>query len=153
MCCRNHEFLSDKLTIDYQPLPEGRPPSIPADHQFECILQCGEGEGEGEVGDEERVKIVKITCVGRRDGQSMAAQAMLKKIHPCINNWGSLLRLYNTHHPSQSSSTTHDETISPVVAKGCGLLSGADQQLLHTLRQSMLQLAKQREEEEVSMSN
>lgn len=31
-----------------------------------------------------------------------------------------------------------------VVAEGCGLLSGADQQLLHSLRQAMTSLAQQR---------
>lgn len=112
---RNQGFLSDKLTLDLQPLPapseHTSSSEVPPGHQFECILRCGgEGDGGGE-----GVKEVRVTCTGKKDGQTAAAQAMLKvppchvsgvgllislilqKLHPYITNWGSLLKLYS--HP------------------------------------------------------
>ena len=78
---RNKDFLSDKLTVDFEPLPDVREcgSMVPADHQFECVLRCGDGEGE------EGVKQVRVTCVGKKDGQAMAAQAMLKVVCVCVS--------------------------------------------------------------------
>lgn len=37
---------------------------------------------------------VTVQCSNKRDGKQQAAQALLQAMHPYINNWGSLLRLY-----------------------------------------------------------
>lgn len=35
-----------------------------------------------------------VLCKNKRDGKQRASQAILQKLHPSINSWGSLLRLY-----------------------------------------------------------
>ncbi|XKL65723.1 hypothetical protein PGB90_009143 [Kerria lacca] len=40
---------------------------------------------------------ITVQCSNKRDGKQQAAQALLQALHPYINNWGSLLRLYNNH--------------------------------------------------------
>ena len=37
---------------------------------------------------------VKVVSGNKRDGKQMAAQAMLKRLHPKVDNWGSILRMY-----------------------------------------------------------
>ena len=74
---RNKDLLlSDKLSLDLRPLSDSQShasSSVPANHHFECVLRCGEEGGEGK-----GVVEVRVTCVGRKDGQQAAAQAMLK---------------------------------------------------------------------------
>jgi hypothetical protein len=66
-------LLSDKLSLDLRPLSDSQShassSSVPSNHHFDCVLRCGEGKGVVEV---------RVTCVGRKDGQQAAAQAMLK---------------------------------------------------------------------------
>ena len=61
--------------------------TIPPEHQFECVLRCGvgvcgggnEGGAAKRGGEVERDGCeVRVTCVGKKDGQLTAAQAMLK---------------------------------------------------------------------------
>lgn len=76
---RNQGFISDKLTLDLQPLPTTDTKEVPPGHCFECVLRCGEEEGGGmEEGGVREVREVRVTCTGRKDGQVVAAQAMLK---------------------------------------------------------------------------
>jgi len=37
---------------------------------------------------------VDVMCKNKKDGKQLAAQKMLQLVHPNINNWGSMLRLY-----------------------------------------------------------
>lgn len=50
------------------------------------VLKCGES--------------LEVTgpCLGRRNGQQLAAQAMLKLIHPHLHTWDTLLKLYADTH-------------------------------------------------------
>jgi hypothetical protein len=70
-------LLSDKLSLDLRPLSDSQShassSSVPSNHHFDCVLRCGEEGGEGK-----GVVEVRVTCVGRKDGQQAAAQAMLK---------------------------------------------------------------------------
>jgi hypothetical protein len=133
-------LLSDKLSLDLRPLSDSQShassSSVPSNHHFDCVLRCGEEGGEGK-----GVVEVRVTCVGRKDGQQAAAQAMLKKFHPFVTNWGSLLKLYSRTPPP---SPRQLELPPSSVAEGCGLLSEADQKLLHRLRESMFQLSRER---------
>ncbi|GFT92359.1 probable RNA-directed DNA polymerase from transposon X-element [Trichonephila clavipes] len=36
----------------------------------------------------------RVVCKNKRDGKHRASQAILQKLHPHINSWGSLLRMY-----------------------------------------------------------
>lgn len=38
--------------------------------------------------------VATVICRNKREGKQRAAQAILQLLHPQINNWGSLLRLY-----------------------------------------------------------
>ncbi|VDM44469.1 unnamed protein product [Toxocara canis] len=37
---------------------------------------------------------VSVECSNKREGKQKASQAMLKKLHPNLDTWGSLIRLY-----------------------------------------------------------
>uniref|UniRef100_A0A0N5AVM4 DRBM domain-containing protein n=1 Tax=Syphacia muris TaxID=451379 RepID=A0A0N5AVM4_9BILA len=47
---------------------------------------------------------VSVICSNKREGKQMASQAMLKKLHPQFDNWGSLIRLYG-----QETQQKHQE--------------------------------------------
>ena len=53
--------------------------------------------------------MLQIVCRNKRDAKQLAAQAMLQKLHPNLNNWASILRLYNS-----PSNTVFAETVSNV---------------------------------------
>ena len=36
----------------------------------------------------------KVICKNKREGKQRAAQAILQKLHPYLQNWGGLLKLY-----------------------------------------------------------
>ena len=38
--------------------------------------------------------VAKVYCKNKRDGKQRASQSILQMLHPHINTWGSLLRLY-----------------------------------------------------------
>ena len=35
-----------------------------------------------------------MICKNKKDGKQLAAAKLLQQLHPHINNWGSLLRMY-----------------------------------------------------------
>jgi len=37
---------------------------------------------------------VSVICKNKKDGKQLAAAKLLQQLHPHINNWGSLLRMY-----------------------------------------------------------
>ena len=37
---------------------------------------------------------VAVICKNKKDGKQLAAAKLLQQLHPHINNWGSLLRMY-----------------------------------------------------------
>lgn len=41
-------------------------------------------------------KLFLQLCRNKKDGKQRAAQEILQKLHPHINSWGSLLRLYGS---------------------------------------------------------
>ena len=108
---RNQGLISSMLTSHILPLEaasgcgEGCPEEGPSGHQFQFVLRCGgegggrgggegggggggvgggEGGGRGGGGEGEgRGWEVKVTCAGKKDGQTSAAQAMLKVMQGC----------------------------------------------------------------------
>ena len=121
---RNQGLLTSTLTSEIVPFSDTI--STPPGHQFEYVLHCGRGGGGGEGWE------VRVTCAGKKDGQTAAAQAMLKaipiscispfskspslsssvqKLHPYITNWGALLKLYS--HPPPSEVCSSDFQLSP----------------------------------------
>ncbi|CAG0879257.1 unnamed protein product [Darwinula stevensoni] len=51
-----------------------------------------------------------VMCRNKREGKQMAAQKILKLLHPYINNWGSLLRLYGTDEVKAARLESHQVT-------------------------------------------
>jgi len=37
-----------------------------------------------------------VTCQNKRDGKQKAAQKLLQKLHPNINYWGAMVRMYGS---------------------------------------------------------
>lgn len=91
----------------------------------ECTMQIGEHS-------------VTVQCDNKRDGKQQAAQALLQALHPYINNWGSLLRLYNNHTADHyqlgSRQVTEEKELED-------LKNRSSKALLTTLRHRMLKLS------------
>lgn len=81
---------------------------------------------------------VTVQCTNKRDGKQQAAQALLQTLHPYINNWGSLLRLYcnrtTDHYQFGPRNTTEDADIEETKHRSPNV------SLLNTLRERMLKL-------------
>ena len=81
-------LTKEELTTEMVPLSAcNHGDSVPPRHQYECILRCRVGKGRDEGGPQGAAKRdkeegddleVRVTCVGKKDGQATAAQAMLK---------------------------------------------------------------------------
>ena len=41
-------------------------------------------------------KEVRVICKNKKDGKQMASQKILRELHPQIQSWGALLRLYGS---------------------------------------------------------
>ena len=39
---------------------------------------------------------VEVNCTKKKEGRQLAAQKILKEMHPHIQTWGSMLRLYDS---------------------------------------------------------
>merc|ERR1719474_1293830 len=47
---------------------------------------------------------VAVICKNKKDGKQLAAAKLLQQLHPHINNWGSLLRMYGNRSISFKES-------------------------------------------------
>ncbi|XP_065226373.1 microprocessor complex subunit DGCR8-like [Planococcus citri] len=83
---------------------------------------------------------VTVKCTNKRDGKQQASQALLQALHPYINNWGSLLRLYcnrtTDHYLLGPRNTTEDADIEETKHRS------PNTSLLNTLRERMLRLSE-----------
>lgn len=104
--------------------------NIQIDHKVEsneCTMSLGE-------------HTVTVQCTNKRDGKQQAAQALLQALHPYINNWGSLLRLYcnrtTDHYQFGPRSTNEEADIEETKHRS------PNTNLLNTLRDRMIRLEK-----------
>ncbi|GMT28493.1 hypothetical protein PFISCL1PPCAC_19790, partial [Pristionchus fissidentatus] len=69
-------------------------------HQHELTMKVGKHE-------------VQVTCSNKREGRQKCAQNLLKKLHPALDTWGSILRLYSscTMDEQQETKKVRDEVV------------------------------------------
>ena len=55
---------------------------------------------------------VAVICKNKKDGKQLAAAKLLQQLHPHINNWGSLLRMYGNRLVAACIKTCSDYVLS-----------------------------------------
>ena len=55
---------------------------------------------------------VAVICKNKKDGKQLAAAKLLQQLHPHINNWGSLLRMYGNRLVAACLKTYSDCVLS-----------------------------------------
>ena len=82
---------------------------------------------------------VQVPCKNKRDGKQRAAQAILQALHPHINSWGSLLRLYGSHSLKTIKEKKQEEQqITLLQSKAA--VNAPNYAILDKLRAEMLKL-------------
>jgi len=83
-------------------------------------------------------------CRNKKDGKQRAAQAILQLIHPHIQSWGSLLRLYGSRSVKSFKEKKQLEQ-EITLLQGKAAVNQPNHAILGKLRQEMRRLAEQRE--------
>ncbi|XP_077255796.1 microprocessor complex subunit partner of drosha [Temnothorax americanus] len=85
-----------------------------------------------------------VVCRNKKDGKQRAAQAILQLIHPHIQSWGSLLRLYGSRSVKSFKEKKQLEQ-EITLLQGKAAVNQPNHAILGKLRQEMRRLAEQRE--------
>ncbi|VDD92190.1 unnamed protein product [Enterobius vermicularis] len=94
---------------------------------------------------------VSVICSNKREGKQMASQAMLKKLHPQFDNWGSLIRLYGqeTQQKHQEARRCRQSIIKLQGSRDKGSSSlEPNRAILEKLRSEMLNVLKSKSRSE-----
>lgn len=83
-------------------------------------------------------------CRNKKDGKQRAAQAILQRLHPHIQSWGSLLRLYGSRSVKSFKEKKQLEQ-EITLLQGKALVNQPNHAILGKLRQEMKKLAEQRQ--------
>ncbi|XP_058788955.1 microprocessor complex subunit DGCR8-like [Phymastichus coffea] len=97
----------------------------------ECTMRVGKYENT-------------VICRNKKDGKQRAAQAILQLIHPHINSWGSLLRLYGSGSVKtfREKKQLEQEITS---LQGKATINQPNHAILEKLRQEMKKLSEERQ--------
>ena len=83
--------------------------------------------------------LVQANCENKREGRQLAAQYMLAKLHPHIQRWGGILRLYG---PDSKPIKRFDmQEMQNLLLEDRG---GVKSNLINLLRKKMLELNEER---------
>ncbi|VDO34586.1 unnamed protein product [Onchocerca flexuosa] len=96
---------------------------------------------------------VSVICANKREGKQKASQAMLKKLHPNLDTWGSLIRLYG-HGTQQKQQEARKSRQSIIKLQGNRTKESSalepNNAILEKLRMEMLKLSKAKQSIETS---
>ncbi|VDK77135.1 unnamed protein product [Onchocerca ochengi] len=96
---------------------------------------------------------VSVICANKREGKQKASQAMLKKLHPNLDTWGSLIRLYG-HGTQQKQQEARKSRQSIIKLQGNRTKESSalepNNAILEKLRMEMLKLSKSKQSIETS---
>ena len=130
---------------------------------YQILVEClRRNNGMGDTDIETNVRLVKhqkneftmkvgkhvktVICRNKREGKQHAAQAILQELHPQIQNWGSLLRLYGRGScKTPKEKKEEEQKITELQNTACA--NKPNYAILNKLREEMLKL---REESDVS---
>ncbi|CAG9537603.1 unnamed protein product [Cercopithifilaria johnstoni] len=91
---------------------------------------------------------VSVICANKREGKQKASQAMLKKLHPNLDTWGSLIRLYG-HGTQQKQQEARKSRQSIIKLQGNRTRESSalepNNAILEKLRMEMLKLSKSKQ--------
>uniref|UniRef100_A0A0R3RXB5 WW domain-containing protein n=1 Tax=Elaeophora elaphi TaxID=1147741 RepID=A0A0R3RXB5_9BILA len=94
---------------------------------------------------------VSVICANKREGKQKASQAMLKKLHPNLDTWGSLIRLYG-HGTQQKQQEARKSRQSIIKLQGNRTKENSalepNNAILEKLRMEMLKLSKSKQSNE-----
>ncbi|KAM3722299.1 Microprocessor complex subunit [Dirofilaria immitis] len=94
---------------------------------------------------------VSVICANKREGKQKASQAMLKKLHPNLDTWGSLIRLYG-HGTQQKQQEARKSRQSIIKLQGNRTKESStlepNNAILEKLRMEMLKLSKSKQSRE-----
>ncbi|EZA47148.1 microprocessor complex subunit DGCR8-like isoform X2 [Ooceraea biroi] len=85
-----------------------------------------------------------VVCRNKKDGKQRAAQAILQLMHPHIQSWGSLLRLYGSRSVKSFKEKKQLEQ-EITLLQGKAAVNQPNHAILSKLRQEMRKLAEQHE--------
>lgn len=89
--------------------------------------------------------VATVTCRNKREGKQFAAQAILQILHPNIQNWGSLLRLYGRGScKTQKEKKEEEQKITELQNTACA--NKPNYAILNKLREEMLKLKENNDE-------
>ncbi|KFM62113.1 Microprocessor complex subunit DGCR8, partial [Stegodyphus mimosarum] len=80
---------------------------------------------------------VSVVCKNKRDGKHRASQAILQLLHPHINSWGSLLRMYGKGScKTLKEKKEEEQRITELQSKACA--NKPNVSILNKLKEEML---------------
>ena len=85
-----------------------------------------------------------VICRNKKDGKQRAAQAILQLLHPHIQSWGSLLRLYGSRSVKSFKEKKQLEQ-EITLLQGKAAVNQPNHAILEKLREEMRKLSEQRE--------
>ncbi|GFR31776.1 microprocessor complex subunit DGCR8 [Trichonephila clavata] len=78
-----------------------------------------------------------VVCKNKRDGKHRASQAILQKLHPHINSWGSLLRMYGKGScKTMKEKKEEEQRITELQSQAC--VNKPNMSILNKLKEEML---------------
>lgn len=90
-----------------------------------------------------------VACKNKRDGKQKASQVILGLLHPHIDNWGSLLRLYGNRSIKNAKEKKQEEQeITQLQSKAA--VNQPNFAILNKLREEMLKIQHQRKLKEAN---
>ncbi|XP_027851045.2 microprocessor complex subunit DGCR8-like [Aphis gossypii] len=92
---------------------------------------------------------VSVACKNKRDGKQKASQIILGLLHPHIDNWGSLLRLYGNRSIKNAKEKKQEEQeITQLQSKAA--VNQPNFAILNKLKEEMLKIRDQRKLKETN---
>ncbi|KAL4083446.1 hypothetical protein QTP88_028762 [Uroleucon formosanum] len=92
---------------------------------------------------------VSVACKNKRDGKQKASQIILGLLHPHIDNWGSLLRLYgNRSIKNAKEKKLEEQEITQLQSKAA--VNQPNFAILNKLKEEMLKIRDQRKLKETN---
>jgi len=90
-----------------------------------------------------------VACKNKRDGKQKASQIILGQLHPHIDNWGSLLRLYGNRSIKNAKEKKQEEQeITQLQSKAA--VNQPNFAILNKLKEEMLKVRDQRKFKETN---
>ena len=86
---------------------------------------------------------VKVSCKNKKEGKQKASQALLKKLHPHIDAWGSMLRLYGNDALRPLKQKKKDEQ-EVTLLQNNATVNQPNLSIINMLRTEMLKLHEKR---------